>query len=436
LIPGFRFNACTDSVGVVPKGAPVELIKESAVTVLGANNAMTQRDREQWREFTELMHSSAEFLRALYEAPAPRPIDGGIGDMFAMAMLGKRARKLGRAQMVELLRIMPMSVNELTGDYLENETLRTVASLQGVSGYHQGPMSAGTTFTMLHHHIAQNAGDFNLHDRVKGGNTQLAKYYANDVEVRLKTEVSEIIVENARAVGVRVGSDVLRAGSIVSGLGIQQTLVDLMDVAYLDPEFLHAVRHVRSRGVTARVHLALSGVPRFDGLGDDVLNGVLVVGRNVEYLERAYDAIKYGRMSDAPVIEVRVPSFTDASYAPAGKHSMSLSVQYVPYDVSADDVYDAAMKALGVFSPQLASLVIDKRVLTPKIMEAEYGLPQGNVEHAELALDQVLFMRPVPECARHATPIENLYLCGAGTHPGRVMPATTAQHAVKTVTRS
>ena len=452
LIKGFRFNTVADSVGYLPgeynmqQGLRVELKPENAVSMLlpdgGAYthwrdnrdaNSWSQRERDAWQAFSELMHKSAGFLAALYEQPSPRPIDGGTGDLFAMAMLGRRARKLGRAHMIELLRIMPMSVAELVGDYLENETLKALVAGQGIAGMHQGPMSAGTTFTLLHHHIGQAPGAFRMVDRVRGGNGNLADAYARGLNVRTNAEVSEIVVERGRAVAVRVGNETLSAGRIVSGLDVKTTLIDLVDVAQLDPEFLHAVQHVRSRGVVARVHFALAELPRFNGVSDEAMRGVISIGPDVSYLERAYDDVKYNRLSARPFVEARIPSLDDSSLAPSGRHTMSVSLQYVPYDADSEAVADLAVKTLSEYAPNFATSIIDRRVFTPRDLEREYGLPQGNVEHAELALDQILFMRPVPECARHATPIENLFLCGAGTHPGRAIVGLSAKHATREI---
>lgn len=455
LISGFRFNTVTDSVGYLPaqlnmnERLDIELLQEESVSILQPDggawtywhdsrnwDSWAPRSRTQWLEFTHLMHESANFLAAIYDQPSPRPIDGGPGDLLAMAMLGKRARRLGRAHMVELLRIMPMPVWELVNDYLEDENLRTLVAGQGIRGLHQGPMSQGTTFTMLHHHIGQLSGAFRMHDRVRGGSGKLVDAIARGLNIRTDAEVTEIIVEHGVAKGVRVGGVVLPASTVVSGLDVKRTMIDLLDVAQLDPEFLHAVKHVRSRGVTARIHFALSELPRFNGVSEEAMRGVISIGNNIEYLERAYDAIKYQQMSSRPFIEARIPSLADPSLAPHGKHTMSVSMQYVPYDADPDTVADSAVKALSEYASNFNSVVMDRRVFTPRDLEREYGLPEGNVEHTELALDQVLFMRPVPECARHNTPIANLFLCGAGTHPGRVVVGMSARHAAKEVLRS
>lgn len=440
LIPGFHFNTVTDDAGYVsPEFAKqhgiAQLLPEQTVTTLGtgftlarqmerslgAIRARSPRDAEAWPGFAELMHKASAFLAKLYDAPAPRPIDGGVGDLFSMAMVGKRARSLGRIDMMELLRIMPMSVAELLDDYLETDALKATLAGQAVTSLHQGPMSAGTTFTMLHYHVGQERGGFRLRQRFAGGSGAIIAALARDLTIRTGMDVTEIMVRDGRAMGVRTSSEEIMAKTIISSLGVKQTLIDLVDVAQLDPEFTRTVLNVRSRGVTARVHLALSEAPRFEGVSEEEMRGVLSVAPDVRYLERAYDAIKYGTMSSEPYLEARVPSLTDSSLAPAGKHTMSISMQYVPRAADADAVGDLAVKTLSQFAPNFAASIFARKVLTPRDLEREYGLPEGNVEHVELGLDQILFMRPVPECARHATPISGLYLCGAGTHPGRAV---------------
>ncbi|MGQ0814615.1 MAG: phytoene desaturase family protein [Gemmatimonadota bacterium] len=457
LIPGFRFNTCTDNAGHV---APqlVQKLKldllpaEDSVTTLGPGFTLTRelnrsvaairqqsaRDAEQWPQFARLMHQFAGFIEALYAMPAPRPIDGGTGDLFAMAMLGKRARALGRANMIELLRVMPMSVAELLDDYFESDALKATVAAQGITALHQGPFSAGTAFVLLHHHIGQESGAFRMRQRFRGGIGALvnAVASASGAEICVNSEVAQIVVRQGRAQGVVLANgEEIRAQAVVSSIDVKRTLIDLVDVAQLDPEFLHAVRHVRSRGVVARMHLALSELPRFGGVAEHALRGVISVGSQIQHLERAYDDVKYGRISARPFLEARIPSLTDPSLAPAGRHTMSVSMQYVPYDADRDAVGSLAVQTLAEHAPNLTSAIIDRRVFTPRDLEMAYGLPEGNVEHAELGLDQILFMRPLPECARHATPIENLYLCGAGTHPGRAVLGASGRLAAKAMKR-
>lgn len=446
LIPGFRFNSVTDDPGYVSPDfmkqlGVAPLIPEQTVTTLGTGftlarqlerslgtiRARSPRDAEAWPAFAELMHKASAFLATLYAGPAPRPIDGGLGDLFSMAMVGKRARALGRIDLMELLRIMPMSVAELLDDYLETDALKATLAAQAITSLHQGPMSAGTTFTLLHHHVGQEPGGFRLRQRFMGGSGGIVNALARDLTIRTGMDVTEIMVRDGRAVGIRTASEEIMAKTIISGLGVKRTLVDLVDVAQLDPEFTRTVLNVRSRGVIARIHLALSEVPRFEGVSEEEVRGVLSVAPDVDYLERAYDDVKYGRTSSRPYLEARLPSLTDPGLAPAGKHTMSISMQYVAPDADRDVVGDLAVATLAQHAPNLAGSIINRVVLTPRDLEREYGLPEGNVEHVELGLDQVLFMRPVPECARHATPVEGLFLCGAGTHPGRAVAGASGR---------
>ena len=218
-------------------------------------------------------------------------------------------------------------------------------------------------------------------------------------------------------------------------------MIELCDVAQLDPQFVHALRNVRARGVVARMHLALDRAPAFTGLGDDALRGIISIAPSLDYIEHAYDDAKYGHASNEPCLEVVIPSLMDPSLAPEGKHTMSVSVQYAPYTLRGsqwsaaqrDALGDVVLKTLARYAPELTDTVLDRRVLTPVDLETNYGLPEGNYDHAELGLDQILFMRPVPECSRHATPIERLYLCGAGTHPGRIVAGGSGRLAARAV---
>jgi phytoene dehydrogenase-like protein len=230
---------------------------------------------------------------------------------------------------------------------------------------------------------------------------------------------------------------------VLSSAPLRRTLIELIDVAQLDPQFVHAVQNVRARGVTARVHLALNRLPTFRGVDAEALRGVLSFAPDLNYIERAYDDAKYGRVSARPVLEARIPSLVDGSLAPAGKHVMSINVQYAPYELrgagwgnTGDALGDVVVKTLSEYSPDLESLIVGRHVLTPQDLAKRYGLPEGSLDYAELGLDQILFMRPLGELARYATPIEGLYICGADTHPGRAVAGASGRLAALQLLRN
>ena len=474
LIPGFHFDAVSsdpgwlaprivEELGLQHRGlvempsvatvttplldAPaLTLRREMRRTITGLREH-SKHDPDKWSDFSAQMTKLAGFLATLYTVPALRPLASGRNDLLDVAQAVRRLRGLGKTDMVELLRIMPMSVAELLDDTFESDVLKATIGAAGITGLHQGPRSAGTTFVMLHHHVGREPGEFRMRRRFRGGVGALAKAFAAaaraaGAEIRLNTRVTAIVTREWVAHGVVLeNGDEIGAGSVVSSADAATTLIDLCDVAQLDPELVRALRRVRGRGVVARVHLALDRLPSFAGLADDALRGIISIAPDLNYLERAYDDAKYGRVSQRPYLEVTIPSLMDQSVAPDGKHTVSISMQYAPYtlrnggwnDAQREAIGDVVMKTLAEYAPDLPDAVIDRRVLTPVDLERDYGLLEGNFDYAELGLDQILFMRPVPECARYATPIERLFLCGAGTHPGRAVAGSSGRLAARTL---
>ena len=471
LIPGYRFDSVTSDAGWLSPALIKELDlhrhglelleqEQSLVTPLSDGRALTlwrdiqrsyasirthsPRDSQQWGVFAARMNKLSGFLATLYAAPAPRPIGGGARELFDMAMMGRRARALGKTDMIELLRVMPMSVAELLDDWFETDALKAGIGVGGVVGLKQGVRSAGTSFVLLHHHVGQPEGAFRMRQRFRGGvgtvgDALAGAVRAAGVDLRFGHDVSQIITKDWKVSGVLLtDSSAIGAKQVISSASVRRTLLDLIDIAQLDPEFVHAVRNVRSRGVTARVHLALNRLPTFRGVDAEALRGVISIAPELNYIERAYDDAKYGRVSSRPVLEVRIPSLTDATAAPAGKHAMSVTVQYTPYelrdggwDQERDALADSVIKTLTEYAPDLESLVTGRHVITPQDLANNYGLPEGSLDYAELGLDQILFMRPLGELARYATPVEGLYLCGADTHPGRVVAGASGRLAAR-----
>lgn len=474
LIPGFRFDSVTSNAGYLSRALIKELglhqhglemlaPEDALVTPFADGRALTlwreaqrsyaslrmhsPRDSQHWQPFSERMAKLSGFLGHLYAAPPPRPIGGGARELLDMALLGKRARGLGKTDMIELLRVLPMAVGELLDDWFDSDTLKATIGVSGVNGIHQGVRSAGTSFVMLHHHLGQGVGAFRMQQRFRGGvgalpNALASAARAAGVEIRTDAEVAQIMVHDWSAHGVLLndGTEV-GAKTVLSSLPARRTLIDMMDVAQLDPEFVRTVSNVRARGVKARVHLALDTLPAFQGVDAEALRGVISIAPDLNYIERAYDAAKYGRASDAPVLEVRIPSLADASTAPAGQHAMSIDVQYAPYalregewnESTGNALGDVAIKTLAQYAPGLERSILERRVLSPVDLAERYSLPEGNLEYAELGLDQILFMRPTGELARYATPIANLHLCGADTHPGRALAGASGRLAARSI---
>ncbi len=345
--------------------------------------------------------------------------------------------------MIDLLRVLPMAVAELLDDWFEADALKGTLAAGAVSGVLQGPRSGGTAFGLLHHLVGQGA--FRCPATVRGGVGVLAHALAatarqHGAEIRTGAAVERITVKDGRAAGVVLASgEELAARTIVSAADPRRTLLGLVEPIHLDPDVALAVRHIRCRGPLAKVNLALDELPRLPPPGLTG-HGVVSISPSLDYLEHAFDDAKHGAISRKPYCEIRVPSVLDPSLAPRGKHVMSVLVQYAPYHLrdgwtaaQREALGDAVVATLAEYAPNLPAAILHRQVLTPKDLEDGWGLTEGSLYHGELSLDQILFMRPVPGWSRYRTPLEGLYLCGPGAHPGGGIAGLAGRNAARTI---
>jgi phytoene dehydrogenase-like protein len=408
---------------VWPEDAELALSADIARTAqaIGKLNA---RDAERWPKFCARMHALAALLEAVYSAPPPDPVGRSKGAP-SLARLGMRVRSLGRAGMHDLFRVLPMSAADLLDEWFESDALKGVLGGAAVMHLAQGPRSGGTAFNLLHHHVGSPPGVF----RPPLSNVRAALARRTDVQVE-DGSVTRIEVRAGRVAAVVMNDGrELAASAVVSGLSPRRTLLELVDPGLLDPELVRAIRNVRTRGVSARVALTLDRNPRFTNL---------VIAPSLDYLERAYDSIKYGHVSPEPYIEA-----TALGSSGNERYHVQVHVQYVPrrrrdgaWDTHESEKLGRDIVArLSDYVPGIAGWVISQTVLTPADFEHIHGYPDGQPYHAELALDQVLWMRPVPALAHYRTPIERLYLCGPAMHPGGGIAGLAGANAAKIVLR-
>lgn len=406
--------------------------------------ARSERDAARWDAFAGRMEAFARIVEEIASRAAPRPA-GPLRDLGAFLGLGRKVRGLGRADMTELFRVLPLPAYDLLEDSFEDDLLRGALGALSVRGLFQGPRAQGTALVLLHHLVGSPTGCFGLRTVVRGGvgaltDSLAAAARARGVELRADSEVEAIGVEGGRATAVRlVDGTELAARVVVSGRGPVRTLLGLAGPAWLDPDFVHALRQIRFRGGFARIHLALSEAPRFDGLVDPPA-GVVVLAPGLDDVERAYDDAKHGVVSDRPVLEARIPSLADPTLAPAGRHVMSIDARFVPVgggdgsaafdgEAAAAKLGDRAVAILAEAAPNLPGAILERRVVLPADIESRYGLDGGDPYQGELALDQLLFMRPVPGWSGYRTPIAGLYLCGNGTHPAGAITGASGRLA-------
>jgi len=379
----------------------------------------------------------------------PPSFDGlSAADMWGLLKTGRGFRRLGREDMFRLLRWAPMAAADFVGEWFETELLRAVIAARGVFGNFMGPWSAGSAAVLLLR-SATDPHPAGASAFPRGGMGALTEAMAAaarsaGAEIRTGAEVASIQVKDGAVTGlVLAGGEEIPAKAVVSNADPRRTLLGLVDPVHFTPSLIVKMRNYRALGTTAKVNLALSGAPSFTVLrgGDaSALAGRIHIGPEIDYLERAFDAAKYGNFSPQPVLDISIPSLTDLTLAPAGKHVMSICVSFAPYHLRQGDwegrreeLGDVVVKTLAEYAPDLPSLIVARQVLTPLDLEQSYGLTGGHIFHGELALDQLFTMRPLLDWARYATPLRGLYLCGSGTHPGSGLNGASGFNAAREI---
>jgi phytoene dehydrogenase-like protein len=410
---------------------------------------LSTKDSERYPEFCTTMTRLGGFLAELLEMTPPSIDSPTTGEVWELLKTGRRFRALGRKDEFRLLRWGPMAVADLVAEWFESDLLQGAIAARGIYGTAQGPWSAGSGAVLLLNTAIDTApGGSSV--MIKGGPGALTSAMAEaateaGATIRTAARVVRIVVRNQRAAGVVLedGTE-LAADIVVSGADPRRTLLGLVDPVDLDPGFLTKVRNYRTPGTSAKVNLALGALPSFPGIVNPAdMRGRIHIGPSVDYLERAFDASKYGSISEDPYLDIALPSLHDPSLAPTGKHVMSVYMQYAPYKLAQghdwtmmrDTLGQTVMRTLERFAPGIGSLVAHQQVITPLDLEQTYGYTGGHILHGEPSLDQLFTMRPVLGWAQYRTPIDGLYLCGAGTHPGGGITGGSGQNAAREIVK-
>ena len=412
-----------------------------------AIRAFSTRDAERYPEFCDTMTRLGSVLAGLLESTPPSLDSPTAGEMWQLLKTGRRFRALGKKDAFRMLRWGPMAAADLVGEWFETDLLQGAIAARGIFGTAQGPWSAGTgAVLLLNAAIDPAPGGSGI--VVKGGPGALTRAMADaareaGAEIRTGAAVSRIDVRDGRVAGVQLqdGSDI-PAETVVSNADPRRTLLDLVDPIDLDPGFQTKIRNYRCKGTTAKINLVLREAPAFHGVATD-FRGRVQIAPSVDYLERAFDASKYGQISPEPYLDITVPTLHDPSLAPPGKHVMSVYVQFAPHrlehggDWSDErprrELFANVMRTLEAYAPGIGGLVEHRQVITPHDLEQIYGLTGGHIFHGEPALDQLFTMRPLLGWAQYRTPIAGLFLCGAGTHPGGGLTGGPGQNAAREI---
>jgi phytoene dehydrogenase-like protein len=374
------------------------------------------------------MNQAAAFLDAAYHTPMPRLKNVKFADGLPLAKLGLRLRRLEARDMFSVIRALPMSALELTEEWFESDEVRAAVAAVAVHGVTLGPMSAGTGYTLIHNWL--NRGGLG-HRRVDGGvgriaDALVAALKTRGGELRLSADVKTVLVDDSRVRGVRLaGGAEIFAPKVISAADPRHTLLDLVGAPELPPEFVWHTQSIKMRGSVAKVHLLTDG-------NHGLPNGTLVVAPSIRYLERAYDAAKYGEMSTEPYLEITT----------AGR-VVSLHFQFAPYALGEGDwgqeraaLERCAIDTAARVCPQLKPSILKFGSLTPLDLEKDYGLTEGDLNHGQLIMDQMFFMRPLPGWSNHRTPIDGLYLCGNGVHGGGGISGASGRNAAQAVLKA
>ena len=414
----------------------------------GSLTGVSAEDADAYESYSRLMRRFAEVLKPFWHKTMPRIGSTGFSDLMTFAHLGLNIRGMGKRDMQEFLRVATLPARDLMDENFDNDTLKAMLSWDGLIGSKLAPRSPnGAVLALLYRMAGESRG---IHSVPAGGVAGLIEALcksasAAGVEIRNSAAVSRILIDESTAglaaSGVQLSSgEKINAHRIISATDPKRTFLKLVGVRHLDIGFTNRIRRLRCDGYVAKLHLALNGLPEFDGLKQ--VDGRMIIAPGMDVIEFTYDDAKYGECPKHPVMEIVVPSVHDASLAPTGQHVLSAHVMYVPYklkggwtDAARDDIHERSIDTIVQYAPRLREQILHSEFLTPADLEENYHVTGGHWHHAELAIDQMLMMRPTYEAAQYNTPIPGLHLCGAGSHPGGGLMGAAGHNAAREILR-
>ncbi|MFI5116133.1 MAG: phytoene desaturase family protein [Terriglobales bacterium] len=459
IIPGFKFSVCSYVVSLLrpeiirdldlprhgleilpldgtftpmPNGDHLWRVNDHGKTMREIRRH-SKFDAEAYEEFGKAMLQMCRFVKPILGMVPPDPTTLNPKDLFKLLFLGRRFKDLSGEDKYNQVQLMTMSAIDFLDQWFETDVLKATMSASGIIGTFLGVRSPGTAYVLLHHYMGEIDGAFRAWGFARGGTGAISNAIADaarelGVEIKTQTAIAQILVRDGKAVGVATTSgEEYYASVISSSVDPNLTFLKMVAPQHLSDEFREQVKRYKYRGSSGKVNLALDGLPDFTCLPGEGhhLRGAISISPSVDYMERAYDDAKYGNYSRRPYIDMVIPSLTDPSIAPPGKHVMSCFVQYAPYklkegtwDEKRETFGDNVIDTIAEFAPNLENIIVGRQVVTPLDLEREFGLTEGNIFQGELSLEQLFFLRPVPGWAQYKTPIKNLWMCGSATHPG------------------
>jgi len=436
---GLKLELSSDRIGTISLSANGDHVRYNGNEVSGTSD----EDAASYKDFYRRMTRFADLLQTYFNKTPPRLAkDASFSDMLTLAQLGFDVRRLGKIEMQEFLRLIGINIYDELVERFESGLLKGALSLDAVLGTHLGPRSPNTILTYLYR-LTGSHGTLSAPAGGMGAVSDALAHSARDNGATIRTgiPVKKIIIENGRAAGVETeNGEIFSSGLVVSNADPKSTIMRLVSARNVETGFTRRVHNIRMKGNAAKMHLALDGLPNIKGIEKREYGERFVVAPDENYVERAFNAAKYGATSARPVFEITFPSFRDASLAPTGKHVMSAIVQYAPYelregwsDATRETFLNLAIETLGETMPDLKQRINAAEMLTPADIEKQFLITGGHWHHGELTLDQFLFTRPVGGAAQYAMPLDGLYLCGAGAHPGGGVSGAAGRNAARMI---
>jgi phytoene dehydrogenase-like protein len=477
IFPGFKFSVCSYVVSLLRPEIIRELqLARHGLEILPLDGTFTpmlsgdylwrvndhartfreisrhsRADAEVYDEYGRAMVEMGRFAKDILAMTPPDPFSMKLRELSALGDLLKRFRALPELDRHNQLQLLTMSAVDFLDQWFETDVLKATMSASGIIGTFLGVRSPGTAYVLLHHYMGDIDGAFRSWGLAKGGTGTVSEAIAGaarafGAEIRVYAPVRHILVKDGEATGVVLeNGDYHLASVVMSSVDPRLTFMRMVGADHLPGEFVEDIARYKFRGSSGKVNLALDGLPDFTaapgskdpGLHrNQHLRGAISISPSVDYMERAFDDAKYGEFSRRPYVDIVIPSLTDPSVAPPGKHVMSCFVQYAPYDLREgtwderrEAFGDAVINAISQFAPNLKSRILHRQVLTPLDIERTFGLSEGNIFQGELTLEQLFFMRPAPGWAGYRTPVKRLYMCGSATHPGGGIMAAPGRNA-------
>lgn len=409
-------------------------------------------DAESYDRYARDVLRHCRFIRPLLLRTPPDPTSLKPRDLSEMAYIGRKIFDMPEEDISAMIRFWTMSISDFLDEYFESPVIKAYLAVSSIIGTALGPMSPGSAYVLLHHYMGDVDGNIGAWGFARGGmgaitQALMASFKAAGGEVRTGSGVEKILVSNGRATGVALANgDTFTAPLVISNMDVKRTFLKHVDERDLPSAFVKSVKRFKIRGSSGKVNIALDALPRFPALPEDspCIRGDMHFTDSIERLELAYDDWKEGRFARDPFLDMMIPTTTDPTMTPPGKHFMSCFVQYAPPKIEGRDWSDADRDAFGqtvlnqieAYSPGFKNLVLHAEVRTPRELEAEVGLTEGNIFQGELTFDQLLFNRPVPGYAQYRSPIDGLWMCGSSTHPGGGVMGAPGRNAAAEILRT